>query len=888
MPTAGLSNHSCESTIAKWQSLADFDPRHQSWVVSDLRSKLEVQSHLLDKWGGMPAEAVLRARELWHQIFRRRYPMIKIVTLDWIHLQASHWLMKSHRELFQENPNLIKTVVDLVDTLSPVFLHPNRQEILEDYFSHFPATKERFELVWPVCLELADRWEQQKIVAESWIPLVLENSDWDGKVPGFPSDWTFTFDLGGSLSAAELQLIQKISHQHQVKVLSPSKKWIDSFPFLLQPYKSLPGTKSEPELESTGSQEARKFSGRLAEVKDCVSQVRRWLESGVGIEKIAVISCTLEMDFPSLKSYFLKEGIPVAGHAVGKLHSLPVVQEGFSRFRLWGQESRFSDLSMALRESLPLRYEKFSGLYKNLLSSADFSRQSDTQERTSQWRWIDSEISLESFYREAVARWPKSGLNVLHKMFEKIFEATPKASILPLSKWFQWVEQIAAKIEIPNLEEIPLRALTIASHRSAESPLWTHRYFLNLVEGEFTKSKSLLSPQEIGFLGDTYGFFLPHPEQSIERFEISWLLSQKTDSDVMGYPLTDWGGAPTTPNPEWMLRAHSQRQVHLPGETRWDSIQHQQEEDPDQLVPRKIPMLQPGPLSVSSVENYLDCPFIFTAKKRLHLQDESEVDVTLDPRQKGTLIHRILEKVFTPPVNWDLSHEQIEKLLEDVRQEMKGLFIWETVWPSLKKNLAGKTRRVLEFELDFKKRFPERAILKNEAEFKVFFSPETKKWSIQEQSGDIAFRGKIDRVDGINGKFLALLDYKSSSSSAQNVDKWIKDNKLQMGFYSWVVDQGFVESLSGQVLAGTFFGLKNFDRRRGFQANEGTGLLFEEALPEDYARKEVEELWKEIINAIETATLRIREGDYQPSPRVMSLCTECDWRGLCRAPHLNR
>lgn len=880
----GLINISCPSTRQKWQYLEKMDPHSEIWVVSDLRSKLEVQSLLLEKFDGIPSDAVLRARELWQQIFRRRHPLAKIVSLDWIHLQAGHWLLKSHGEIFSANPNLIKTVVDLVDSLAPVFLHPGRDEILEDYFENFPETRDRFQQVWPVCLELADRLDQQGIVADAWIPLVLENGDWDGHVPGFKGEWNFTFDLGGSMSAAEMQLIQKLSRRHSVRVLSPSKKWLDEFPFLLQPYRSIPVTSGAPEVGRKCEQDARKFSGRLAEIKDCVSQVRSWLNAGVALEKIAVISCTLETDFPILKSYFLKEGIPVAGHAVGKLHSLPVVQEGFARLRLWGQETRYADLAMAFREGLPVRFEKFKGLYKNLLSTQDFEREAETQNAASSWKWIDTELSLEGFYHQAVERWPKSGLPVLHRVFEKIFEATPKASVLPLSKWFQWIEQVAAKLEIPNLEAIPLNALVINSHRSAESPNWTHRYFLNLVEGEFTQKRNLLNSKEIQFLGNTYGFFLPHPEQTIERFEISWLLQQPEVKDIIGYPLTDWSGGPTTPNPEWMLRSLT-HEVHAPGPTRWDSIQHQQEQDPDVLIPKKIPC-QVELLSISSIENFLDCPFIFAAKKRFHLKDESQADVTLDPRQRGTLIHRILEKIFTPPVNWNQSQAQIEQALEEVRLEMKDLFIWDAVWPSLKKNLSGKTKRVLEIEREYKKQFPLREILKNEAEFKVYFDPQARTWSLR-PDGAVAFRGKIDRVDGVNGKHLALLDYKSSSNAAQNVDKWVRDKKLQMGFYSWVVDQNFVESLTGQVVAGTFFGLKTLDRNRGFQSREGEGLLFEKSNPAEFARADVEQLWKEVIQEIETATLRILEGEYLPAPRDLAICDTCEWRGQCRAPHLN-
>lgn len=921
-----LRSISCESTQQKWQSLESFDPRDQSWVVSDLRSKLEVQSYLLGKTKGIPADAVIRARELWLQIFRRTFPSTKLVTLDWIYLQSSHWLMTSHQVMFAENPSLMKTVVDLVDTLSSIFWHPNREEILEEFFKTFPATFERFEKVWPMCLELADYLQEHHLVTENWVPAVLENSGWSGQVPGLRSEHSFVFDLGGSLSSFEAQLIEKLGRSYKVLVLAPSLSWIDKFPFLLQPYKAFPaqvGPSMEKlssaesrilglnlassdsqssafqsaDVQSPGSLyrdsklgvvETRKFSGRLAEIKDCVSQVRQWLDQGVALNQIAVISCTLETDFPALKSYFMKEGIPVSGSAVGKVHSLPSTQEGFARLRLWGQEARFSDLLTAFREKVPGRFEKFEGLYKNLLSTDDLARQLDTQKKTQDWRWSDLEVSLEGLYREAKRIWPASGLPILHRLFEKIFEVTPKASVLPLSKWIQWLELMASKVEIPNFEEGLLKSLTITSHRSAESPLWTHRYFLNLVEGEFSKDKNLLGLKEINFLGSQYGFYLDHPEQSIERFEMAWLLSQKGSTDILGYPLTDWSGGPTTPNPEWMMRSQGKKDVHSPGETRWDSIQHRQESNPDQMPSKLIPFSNPGPLSISSIESYLDCPFIFSAKKRFNLRDESEADITLDPRQKGTLIHRILEKIFTPPVNWNLNENQIQGLLEDIRLEMADLFIWDSVWPSLKKNLAQKTWRVLEFERGYQKQYPRREILKNEADFKLYFDPKEKKWGRVEIPGALVFKGKVDRIDGAQGQGLALLDYKSSSSSAQGINNWIKDNKLQMGFYSWVVDQGFMESLTGPVMAGTFLGLKTMDRSRGFQSQEGVGLLYSEEKPKNFGRAQVESLWRQILEEVERATLEIIEGHYLPSPRIQTLCDKCEWRGLCRAPHLNR
>jgi hypothetical protein len=41
----------------------------------------------------------------------------------------------------------------------------------------------------------------------------------------------------------------------------------------------------------------------------------------------------------------------------------------------------------------------------------------------------------------------------------------------------------------------------------------------------------------------------------------------------------------------------------------------------------------------------------------------------------------------------------------------------------------------------------------------------------------------------------------------------------------------------------------------------------------------------EIIN---DTVQRIKSGDFKPNPKEIELCTDCQWRDLCRAPHLNQ
>ncbi len=57
-----------------------FDSRKQSWLVSDLRTKLELQSYLLEKQDYYVDESVLRASDLWKLLLKRLDPEIRLVS----------------------------------------------------------------------------------------------------------------------------------------------------------------------------------------------------------------------------------------------------------------------------------------------------------------------------------------------------------------------------------------------------------------------------------------------------------------------------------------------------------------------------------------------------------------------------------------------------------------------------------------------------------------------------------------------------------------------------------------------------------------------------------------------------------------------------------------
>ena len=59
---------------------ANYNPREQSWLVSDLRTKFELQQKILARDGQYIDESVLRASDLWKMLLKRLEPRLRLVS----------------------------------------------------------------------------------------------------------------------------------------------------------------------------------------------------------------------------------------------------------------------------------------------------------------------------------------------------------------------------------------------------------------------------------------------------------------------------------------------------------------------------------------------------------------------------------------------------------------------------------------------------------------------------------------------------------------------------------------------------------------------------------------------------------------------------------------
>ncbi len=204
---------------------------------------------------------------------------------------------------------------------------------------------------------------------------------------------------------------------------------------------------------------------------------------------------------------------------------------------------------------------------------------------------------------------------------------------------------------------------------------------------------------------------------------------------------------------------------------------------------------KPRPVySATEIENYAKCPFAYMVEKvwgrGLYNEDEDD----LSPLSDGSLMHRTLEIYVQKymQVHCDETGQRIKRYQElgpdkeGVFRELKEDFL--SAFDEAKKDLQGlsdyqcqqleKTRATLLawFETDFESQWENGRY--------SFFKTERNFGPVQFWDGNVAFRGRIDRVDSIHedGKLAGykVVDYKRGSLPKPAADMQLKIYQLAL------------------------------------------------------------------------------------------------------------
>ncbi|RBP64690.1 putative RecB family exonuclease [Brevibacterium sanguinis] len=246
-------------------------------------------------------------------------------------------------------------------------------------------------------------------------------------------------------------------------------------------------------------------------------------------------------------------------------------------------------------------------------------------------------------------------------------------------------------------------------------------------------------------------------------------------------------------------------------------------------------------LSPSRANDFLQCPLKFRFRSIDRLPEPPSLAAF-----KGTVVHSVLERLFTLPAE-ERTQAAAEELLMPAWSELVEKD------PEVLGLFAGEAEKVTFFT-------SARALLRSyfTLEFPEHLEPaQTEKYVTTTLDNGLELRGFIDRVDIAPGGEKRLVDYKTGR---QPKPQYGREAKFQMGFYALVEYR-----LSGDLV----------HTLQLMYLGSGTVVKMHPT-PADLERTEFEiaAIWADIVAAAESDRWR---------PRKSPLCGWCTFKPLCPA-----
>jgi len=272
--------------------------------------------------------------------------------------------------------------------------------------------------------------------------------------------------------------------------------------------------------------------------------------------------------------------------------------------------------------------------------------------------------------------------------------------------------------------------------------------------------------------------------------------------------------------------------------------------------------------SLSGLERYQDCPFLYFARDVLRLPELVEDDRSLSPRARGRFVHEVCERFFEA---WDHPHPR--PVTPETLDEARALFV-STAEPLLsalrpsdaaleRVRLFGSAMAVgvadvlLTLEATSQGAVVDRWL---ERRFEGWFSLGARDGSA------IPIRGVADRIDLLEGHRLRVIDYKSGQAPAPA-------RALQVPVYALCA----MEALRARD------GFEWHLEDALYISFSGRRALTPIAVPGD----DVEAMLGAVRERVTANTQGIEGGRFPPRPHDTARCRTCAYGEVCRKDYVN-
>lgn len=299
--------------------------------------------------------------------------------------------------------------------------------------------------------------------------------------------------------------------------------------------------------------------------------------------------------------------------------------------------------------------------------------------------------------------------------------------------------------------------------------------------------------------------------------------------------------------------------------------------------------LTAAPISPTRLESWAACPFRYFLGYvlRLGALENPEDTATISPLERGSLIHRILERfisessgsvlapgsIATSQETQDREAAERQSLLQIAEEEFRraevaGVTGKPLLWKMEKLNIREDLLGFLREDRDLRRR---EGILRTEVEARFGYGEATPE--VLDQETQLRFRGSIDRLDVTRAPAGTLvIDYKTGSSFPYRElgDDPIDGGKhLQLGVYSLAARHLAPET--SHVKAAYWF----VTERGKF-----------ELLPENFFEIDVDATGQRFREGVSTIVRGIQAGVFPANPGPVERfgpanCTYCEFNSLC-------
>ena len=437
----------------KKNRLDRFDPSTETWLVSDLRSKLDLQKNLLQTREFLEEEAVLRASELWKKLLFRVRPSLEVTSQELLLALEQDFLRQKG---FTEDliNDVSSKILDYIYQLAPLLSHPQGREMLQEWFKENKKSEEKWSKWCYWSFSVWNFFLKEGVISHLWVASLLVNE------LNFEKFWKrkLVVDLGAEINHVEVEILRHLGRYIDIEVIIPCPTWVGEYQTLMSAYeklvdKDLQEILKERHGENNGeaqkslhtSQKYLRFTTMLAEVKEIVSQTRRWIDSGVEPQKIAVVSANIDKYWPVLSQFFEQEGIRTDKETKVKAQFFKEVQRWISHFNLLLKEPESEDLETDLfaSEGLPLlSFEKFKQIFSSVYEREDLKRSDSVFEKYKFKDLQKAPLNRKEFIDLAISIWPgdpKSDLLAL--ILQDLIKECRSSISMGLEQWVDYLKK---------------------------------------------------------------------------------------------------------------------------------------------------------------------------------------------------------------------------------------------------------------------------------------------------------------------------------------------------------------------------------------------------------------------------------------------------------------